>query len=222
MMFLIIDSRENERIKQAQEYCKKKNIVCSVRRLESGDFVFKDKKTVGFEYKRIEDLISSIAKGKIFRQVSNMDYDHNFVFISGFKDLQRAISRHNTFSKNTIHMSGVYSAIARLNTLCDGVIYIDRNTFEQELGLMQDQAQKCFVMKHYNILSDKRKHDNPAITYLSCINGVSIQKAENICDTYNIGCLTDLFGLTKTLLTGIDGIGDKTAVKILEAIGGKV
>lgn len=223
MLFLIIiDSREKERIKEAVEYCDKNDICYEIRQLKSGDYVFERNKSVGFEYKNINDFISSIANGKIFRQVSNMDYDFNFVFISGFKDLQRAINKHNRFSKNKIYVNCVYSAIARLNTLCEGVIYIDCNTFDQEMSLMQSQAKKCFVMKDYNTVSDKKKGNNPAVTYLNCINGVSLQKAELICSTYNINCLTDLYSLTMLNITELDGIGKKTAEKIVKAINGDI
>ena len=220
-MCLKIDSREKQRITDAVLFAKDNDIGYEVKQLDTGDYVFKDgEKTVGFEYKTIYDFVSSIMMGKLFRQVSNMNYDYNFCFISGFKDLPQALSKYNRFSQNKLFLKDIYGVLLRLNTICDGVIYFECNTFEQELQLMYLQASKCFVMKNYNAVSDKKKGSNPAVTYLTCVNGVSIQKAELICNTYNINCLTDLFGLTKKLLTDIDGIGEKTAVKILNAIGG--
>lgn len=60
-----IDSREKSRINTAVEYFKKKGLDCEIKQLKSNDYVFTDGiKTVGFEFKEINDFVTSIGMEK--------------------------------------------------------------------------------------------------------------------------------------------------------------
>jgi NAD-dependent DNA ligase len=64
-----------------------------------------------------------------------------------------------------------------------------------------------------------RKHKNPAFNFLCHdIYGINHKKAQQITNTYNLQSLHDLMKLTKEDLIQIDGIGENTANKILQAI----
>ena len=177
-------------------------------------------KSCGFEYKRIADFIQSVVNGKVFRQVLELKkYSSSFLFISEFGNVELALAEHNKHSKRRMYLKNVYAAIARLNTLSH-VIVMNNYDIVNDLEFMNIQATKCFNQKNYGVFEDKRKEDNPAVNYISCIKGVGLKKAEALCNTYNCTNLIHLLGLSKSMIADVEGIGDKTADKILEAITG--
>ena len=221
-MKLYIDSREKERIAVAEEWGNASGLNPEVIQLDTGDYVFVDKdKSCAFEYKRIADFIQSVVNGKVFRQVSEMrqSYSHEFVFISEFWRVELALKEHNEHAKKTMYLKNVYAAIARLNTISH-VIVMDSYNIEKDLEFMQIQATKCFNEKNYGVFEDKKKEENPAVNYISCIKGVGLKKAKALCNEFNCTSLIHLLGLTKRMVVKVDGIGDKTADKIMEAIHG--
>ena len=220
-MFLKIDSREKQVVEFAKAFAERNGIKSEVYKLSTGDYVFQEgTKTVKFERKRIDDFVSSVKGGKIFRQVSEMDGDFNFVIITDYKDLPTVLQRINNFSKKRMTKEHIIKAICRLNTMCDGVIVNYPNKPNEDLYWMLTQAEKCFSAdtKKYGVQTDKKKGENPAVNFLASIKGISYKKAETICDYFNIKTLTDLLGLTKTYLVKCPGIGEKTAETIIEAL----
>lgn len=221
-MFLKIDSREQDRINLAKNWCNHHKIEYEVEELKNSDYIFCDEdKTVGVEFKRVDDFIQSVKNGKIFRQVTEMDNTFNFVFISGFKDYENYLYRFNNMTNHKIYKTDLIGAISRLNTLCDAVICQWNYNFRDDLLFMKKQAEKCFNTNvHYGALTDKKKSSNPAVNYLASIKGVSYKKASDICEKYNCNNLVDLLGLTESSLKEVKGIGDNTAKKIRNSIGG--
>lgn len=217
-MKLLIDSRERQRIKQAEDICKEKGIDFDVRQLTSNDYIFMSgNKSVGFEFKEIKDFVSSVSNGKIFRQVTESDTDYTFVMISSYRDLSNALFVHNTYAKKPMH--SVVGAIARLNTLCDGVWIENTPIFTNCFNKMMVQAEKCFNTKHYSSKMEVRKTgDSAVINYLFSIKGVSNITALRICGNLGLRTLEDLLEVNKESLVSIDGIGGKTADKIMEAL----
>ena len=217
-MKLLIDSREKNRIGQAEKLCKEKGIDFDVRKLPSNDYIFMDgDKSVGFEFKEIKDFVGSVANGKIFRQVSESDTDYTFVIVSTYRGLDNALFIHNQFHKQQLY--SVDGAIARLNLLCDGVWFEQTPVFSKCFNLMLLQAEKCFNQKHYSSKMEVRKTgDSAVINYLSSIKGVSNITALRICGNLGLQTLEDLLKIDKESLVSIDGIGSKTADKIMEAI----
>ncbi|MBQ2174255.1 MAG: helix-hairpin-helix domain-containing protein, partial [Alphaproteobacteria bacterium] len=66
-----------------------------------------------------------------------------------------------------------------------------------------------------------RKDKNVCFNWLCyCIYGINSKKAKLITDTYELKSLNDLLQLTTEDLTLIEGIGEKTAKNIIEAIHG--
>ena len=217
-MKVLIDSREKSRIKQAEEICREKDIEYDVRKLDSNDYIFmKGNKSVGFEFKEIDDFVGSVGNGKIFRQISESETDFSFVMISGYSNLPEALFKYNFFSEH--QMYSVDGAIARLNLLCNGVWIHETPVFSICFDKMLLQAEKCFNSKRYFSKMEVRKTgDSAVINYLSSIKGVSNIIALRICGIFGIRTLEDLLKLNKDSLMSIDGIGEKTADKIMEAI----
>ena len=214
-----IDSREKSRINTAVEYFKKNGLECEIKQLKSNDYVFADGiKTVGFEFKEINDFVASIGNGKIFRQIVESDTDFTFVVVQGFKDLSNALFKYNHFSNNKLY--DVSGAIARLNLLCDGVWVVESVVFQKSLDKMVVQADKCFNLKEYSKMGDLKKVDNPVVNFLSSIKGVNLKTSKLICGELKLNCLNDLLKVSKDDLISIKGIGDNKSELILKAING--
>lgn len=221
-MFLKIDSREKDRIPIAKQWAKQNKIEYEVKELSNSDYIFvEDDKTVGFEYKRIDDFIQSVKDGRIFRQIQEMDNTFNFVFISGFKDYENYLYRFNNITNQKIYKNDLIGAISRLNTMCDAVLVQWNYNVPEDLLFMKKQAEKCFNTNvHYGVFSDMKKTSNPAVNYLASIKKVSYKKAIRICNEFNFNSLIDLLALTPSALCEVDGIGEKTAEEIMKAIRG--
>lgn len=217
-MKLLIDSRERQRINECEKLCEDMNIDFEVKQLASNDYIFSDGiKTVGFEFKEIDDFVTSISNAKIFRQISESDTDFTFVVVSNYRDLSNALFKHNHFSKQKMY--SVDGAIARLNLLCDGVWVEETPVFSKCFDKMVLQSEKCFNTKIYSSKMEvKKTGDSAVINYLSSIKGVSNITALRICSNLNLQTLEDLLKVDKEALVSIDGIGAKTADKIMEAL----
>lgn len=212
-----IDSREKSRINTAVEYFKKKGLECEIKQLNSNDYVFTDGiKTVGFEFKEIDDFVTSIGNGKIFRQIAESDTDFTFVVVQGFNDLSSALFKYNYFSNNKLY--DVTAAIARLNLLCDGVWVVESVVFQKSLNNMFVQADKCFNLKEYTKMGDLKKVDDPVVNYLNSIKGVNLKTSKLICGELKLNSLKDLLKVSKDDLISIKGIGENKSELILKAI----
>ena len=216
-MLVKIDTREKNRIKSASKYFKEQKLDVSVEELPVGDYVFDDK--VCFEFKLIPDFIASIQDGRVFNQSIEMaeNYDYSFVIIHGDLPTRTkciAMSR-NYREVNTFQYIGAISSLNRYVT----VLQVYSPFINESYYTMMKQAQKCLKQKPI-VKKFPKKHKNPALNFLSySVYGINYKKAKVITDTYNLQSLTDLMTLDKDKLIEIEGIGEKTADTILNAIG---
>lgn len=217
---VIIDSKEKSRIKPSMFFFAKNNTV-SVEDMEYGDYVFTDEetgKTCAFEYKTCSDFITSVNENKIFNQAIEQAnrFDFHFVCIEYTDDLRNELSKNLWFYKKiSFTKAQFYGAIARLNTYTTVLSAHNTNTcFE----LMEKQARKCFDEKTiYKKL--KKANTNSAQNYLvNCVYGIGINTAENITGELKLFTLQDLLNLDKPMLLSVNGVGEKTADKILSTI----
>lgn len=218
-MKVYIDTREQNRIKTATKYFTEQGLEVEVKELEIGDYLFTDDhNSVCFEYKEINDFITSINDGRVFNQAINMaeEYDYRFVVIRGTES-ERA--KYLAISKNyrSVSIFQYHGAIASLNryvTVLESYTpYINEAYYK-----MLVQARKCLedkpIVKRFN-----RKDKNPSLNFLCyCIYGLNYKRAKLITDTYDLHSLNDLNTLTIDKLKEIDGIGENTAKRIMEAI----
>lgn len=213
-----IDSREQSRIKSATEYYTEQGLEVEVCELEIGDYLFDGK--VCFEFKLVSDFVSSIQNGKIFNQAINQaeNYDHHFVIIQGDEHARAkaiAMSKHYR-EVNYFQYLGAIASLNRYTTVIESY-----SPFIQEAYYrMMIAAKKCLsdkpIVKKFN-----RKHKNASFNFLCySVYGINHRKAKLIVDTYDLHSLTDLLELTTEDLCLIEGIGEKTATNIIEAIHG--
>ena len=215
-----IDVREKDRIKSATQYYEEQGLEVTVEELEIGDYIFSDgNNEVVFEFKLTSDFIASIQDNRVFNQSINMaeNYDYAFIMIHG--DLHTrskciAMSR-NYREVNLFQYIGAISSLNRYVT----VLQCYSPFINESYYTMMKQAQKCLQNKPI-IKKFPRKDKNPAFNFLCHdIYGINWKKAQLITDKYHLESLTDLMKLTKDDLMEIEGIGENTAMKILEAIG---
>ena len=219
-MRVTIDSKEKGRIKPALYFFGEKNSV-TVEDMEFGDYVFLDEntnKSCAFEYKTCSDFITSVNENKIFNQAINQAevFDYHFVVVEYTEALRRKLSENLWFYKKiNFSKSQFYGAIARLNTYTTVITAENQKTcFE----LMEKQARKCFDNKTVH-KSLKKVTKNSAMNYLTnCCYGIGTKTAENITGELKLFTLQDLLNLDKPMLLTVNGVGEKTADKILSNI----
>jgi ERCC4-type nuclease len=192
----------------------------SVEELEIGDYIFSDgKNEVCFEFKLTSDFIASIQDGRVFNQSIEMaeNFDYAFVIIHGdLSTRSKCIAMSRNYREvNLFQYIGAISSLNRYVT----VLQCYSPFINESYYTMMTQAKKCLSTKPI-IKKFPRKHKNTAFNFLCHdVYGINWKKAKAIVDTLNLHTKKDLDRLTKDQLTAVDGIADKTAEKILKAIG---
>ena len=219
-MKILIDTREKDRIKSATRYYTNElKQKVEVKELPIGDYIFTDgENSVCFEFKLINDFITSISNGRVFNQAINMaeNYDYHFVVIRGTES-ERA--KYLAISKNyrTVTVFQYHGAIASLNRYTT-VLEVYTPYINEAYYRMYIQAKKCLQNRPI-VRKFEKKHKTPALNYLTyCIYGLNYKRAKLITDTYDLHSLNDLNTLTIDKLNEIEGIGENTAKRIMEAI----
>jgi len=219
-MEVVIDSREQNRIHTAKTYYKNRNLTVQIKEEQVGDYIFNNQ--VCFEYKTIADFVSSIQSGRVFNQAINMaeTYPYNFVIIQGDEHSRaKAISMSKHYRE--VSYFQYLGAIASLNRYV--TVIESYSAFEEEAFYrMLITARKCLQNKPI-VKKFPRKHKNPAFNYLCyCVYGINSKKAQAIVDHHQLTCFRDLLHLTKSQLTEVDGIGERTADNILATLIGEL
>ena len=216
-----ISDKEQTRIKQAEQYFGNElGLETEVTNLEIGDYLFDNK--VCFEYKTMADFIASIQDNRVFNEAINQaeNYDWHYVLIQGNEHERTkclAMTKHYV-PVNLFQFHGSIASINRYSTVIECYTpFINEAFYKMYIQAKKDLSNKPIVRKF------PRKDKNTAMNFLCHdIYGVNYKKAKLIVDTYQLESLVDLFTLTWEDLLKINGIGEDTAKKIIEALyGGK-
>lgn len=216
-----IDSREQSRIQSATQYYKEQGLEVSIEELQVGDYIFTDgKDKVVFEFKLVSDFVSSIQSGRVFNQCIEQAENFNYHFCLIHGDLatrSKCIAMTKHYRPVTVFQ--YISAICSINRYST-VIQVSSPFINESYYTMMTQAKKCLQNKPI-VKKFPRKHKNTALNFMMyTIYGINAKKAKAIVDTYDLHSLTDLMELTTEDLCLIEGIGEKTAQNIIEAIHG--
>ena len=211
-MKIYIDTREKDRIKSATRYYTNElKQEVEVKELPIGDYIFTDgENSVCFEFKLINDFITSISNGRVFNQAINMaeNYDYHFVVIRGTES-ERA--KYLAISKNyqTVTVFQYHGAIASLNRYTT-VLEVYTPYINEAYYRMYIQAKKCLQNRPI-VRKFEKKHKTPALNYLTyCIYGLNYKRAKLITDTYDLHSLKQLKTINEALaLIRIDRINSK-------------
>lgn len=214
-----IDSREQDRIESAKQYYTEQGLTVEIAELPIGDYLFTDgEDNVVFEFKTIPDYISSINDGRLWNEAINQAENYNYHFIMIYGDLYqrtKSIIKSKEYVPMTVEQYiGSISSLNRYTT----VLQCYNHVIEEAYFTMWKQAEKCLGNRPI-VRKFPKKHRNPAFNFLCHdIYGINHKKAKTITETYNLHSLTDLMKLTQEDLIKIDGIGENTANKIIQAI----
>lgn len=173
---------------------------------------------VGFERKTISDYVASMEDGRIDEQVVKLSqvYDESYILVEG--DLA---GTENMFSG----MSGtsIRGSMASVTARDNGVnAVIPCSTIELLADMATRLARKHVEEsdKKYLPTHDLQDNDAPVeMKMYACIDGVGPETAESLYEKYPVPAfLCKMSSVEK--LTEIDGIGEKTAKKVLVAFRG--
>lgn len=216
---VIIDNREGKRV----EYAKKQYSAFNplVRQLEYGDYIFMGHNgiKVVFEYKTGPDFLGSINSethhlhNQIYEMITNEDYA--FIIVES-ADLMQELDELYYSAGVSMSLQQINGAITEYNTVSTVLM---AQTIYQAFDMMIRQASKIIQQKPF-LYKYGKKSTNQALNWLSAMKGLN-NKAEDICRTLNLHTLSDLQDLTIERLTEVEGIGKKTAEKILRNIQGE-
>lgn len=237
-MKIRIDNREDKkRIKSCIKYYTGENYkkkvdtytgngnVAKVETMTVGDYIFDDK--VCFEYKRADDFIGSVIDGRVFKQSRNMQqYPFSYVIIVGnvAKEINTRNERKYWNGRGKLKSFTIkqyLGAVARLSV--DGkVLHVDNQ--QQGWILMESVASKCLEDASVKgIDKPSFKLTDPIASFLGCVyvndtSRLSMKQAVLIREHLHLETLSDLLDVEYDDLIGINGIGEKTAKAVMEAI----
>lgn len=219
-MRVFIDHREQDRVKSATKYFTEQGLEVEVQELPVGDYIFTDgTNEVAFEYKEINDFITSISSGRVFNQAISMaeEFDYHFVVIRGTES-ERA--KYLAISKNyrpvTVYQyHGAIASLNRYTTVIESYTpYVNEAYYK-----MLIQAKKCLQDKPI-VKKFPRKDKNPALNFLCHdIYGINYKTAKPLIDKYNLKSIDDIKQLSIDDLCLVNGIGENLAHRIKEAVG---
>ena len=215
-MLIQIDSREQSRIQSAKNYYEKQGLDVEVAELPIGDYIFNNK--VAFELKTIPDFITSIQDGRVFNQAISQaeEFPYHYVIIVGNEHTRtKCLAMSRNYRPVTVFQYlGAIASLNRYTTVIESYSpYIEETYYRMFITAKKALSDKPIVKKF------PKKHKNPALNFLCySVYGINYKKAKVITDTYNLQSLTDLMTLTTDKLIEIEGIGEKTAQNIIEAI----
>ena len=232
-MRIIVDTREHgprgltsTRKSRAQEYYSAKGYDCEIKQLTYGDYLFNNQ--VVFEYKLIDDLMSSITNGRLFDECVNqtVTYPYSYLIVEGnLQDYildtwesyivrKQYMFDYNKFIKATY--SRYEGAIRRVQTICPVIYAASESVAFQEMLL---QAQKCCESKHYGSEAKSLLKSASAVDSVLCsVKGVSSKKAKLIKETLHIKNLNDLINCSVKDFNKVKSIGEITANNIYSFI----
>lgn len=217
-MLVQISDKEQNRIPEAEKYFTELGCTTEVTNLQYGDYVFDHK--VAFEYKTISDFIASIQDNRVFNEAINQseNFDWHYIVIHGNEhDRSKCLAMTKNYRPVTIFQyHGAIASINRYSTVIESYTPFIREAFyKMYIQARKDLSNKPIVKKF------PKKDKNPSFNFLCyCIYGINSKKAQLIVDHLKTQSLTDLLTTSIEDLTEIDGIGEKTAKNIYEAIHG--
>ena len=222
---LIIDSRERQGSKLVhlvETKCKNLGIKTEKKWLEIGDYVYDD---VCFEAKSSTDFLGSVMNKRIWTQIDNMDrhYKTNIVIIYGSLDEAIYNVKRNTKSKiqepaRTMMLNNKFlGAIGRITLDTDVKAFWVSS--EEEAALIISAICKMKPIIRDVIRPEVFKRittDDLRLDVLTSIKGVSYKKAKALIKEY--GCIMEIGEQSVHELCHMDGIGEKTAKRILDTL----
>ncbi len=201
---IIIDSREKN--SKILFYLKKEGIDLDFKQLDCGDYILSDRVVV--EYKKGEDLLSSIIDGRLFAQLGSMTnaYQIPILLIEGFPS-------------GGIHPEAIAGALSSF-MIDFGVSIIQTQSSEETAVIlkrlaMREQKNK----KRPTLIRKAMRISNPkenSVQVISSFPGINRTLASRMLETF--GTIKGVVNSTEEELTEIEGVGPKKSKKIIDLV----
>lgn len=208
-MKVIVDSRET---RERKEKAQKVFGETEIKKLYAGDYVYEN---TAIELKTNDDFISSIKDKRVFRQAREMNkkYENTFVVVYGneIRSIQKAQRFNRYFTVNNY-----IGAIASLSQIIR-VLQVPNE--HQAFTLMRKLFEKSNDSVNRNIIHPKNV-DNKILGLIMYMGNMGQEKAEAIIKSREINSFKDLLNLEKWELMEIEGIGPKTADRLINNLQG--
>ncbi|MGC9780181.1 MAG: DEAD/DEAH box helicase family protein [Candidatus Heimdallarchaeota archaeon] len=199
---IIVDSRE--RNSKILFYLKKEGIDLDFKQLECGDYVLSDR--VAVEYKKGDDLLSSIIDGRLFEQLGLLTnaYQIPILLLEGFPS-------------GGIHPEAIAGALSSF-MIDFGVSIIQTQNSEETATILKRIAMREQKSKRRKPMIRKAmKLSNPnasAIQVISSYPGINRTLASRLLES--LGSVRNVINASENDLKVIDGLGPKKSQKFVK------
>ncbi|MHA1463010.1 MAG: ERCC4 domain-containing protein, partial [Candidatus Heimdallarchaeota archaeon] len=201
---IIVDSREKN--SKILFYLKKEGVELDFKQLDSGDYILSDR--VAVEYKKGEDLLSSIIDGRLFEQLGSITnaYQIPILLIEGFPS-------------GGIHPEAIAGALSSF-IIDFGVSIIQTQSSEETAVILKRIAMREQITKKRPTLIRKAMRiSNPkenSVQVLSSFPGINRTLASRMLESF--GSIKGVLNATVEELTEIEGVGPKKSKKIIDLV----
>jgi Fanconi anemia group M protein len=199
---IIVDSREKN--SKILFFLKKEGIDLEFKQLECGDYILSDR--VAVEYKKGEDLLSSIIDGRLFEQLGFITnaYQIPILLIEGFPT-------------GGIHPEAIAGALSSF-MIDFGVNIIQTQNSEETATIIKRIAlREQKTKKRRAQIKKVMKMGNPnesAIQVLGSFPGINRTLASRLLETF--GTINNVLNASVNELEEVEGLGPKKSKKILD------
>lgn len=201
---IIVDSREKN--SKILFYLKKQGIDLEFKQLDCADYIVSDRAAI--EYKKGEDLLSSIIDGRLFEQLGSISnaYQIPILLIEGFPS-------------GGIHPEAIAGALSSF-MIDFGVSIIQTQTSEETAVILKRLAmreqktkkRKALIRKAFKISNPKEN----ALAVLSSFPGINRVLATRMLDEFK--SVKGVINASDKDLEEIEGLGSKKSKKFTELV----
>lgn len=201
---IIVDSREKN--SKILFYLKKEGVDLDFKQLDSGDYILSDR--VAVEYKKGEDLLSSIIDGRLFEQLGSITnaYQIPILLIEGFPS-------------GGIHPEAIAGALSSF-MIDFGVSIIQTQTSEETAVILKRIAMReQKTKKRPTLIRKAMRISNPkenSVQVISSFPGINRTLASRMLEAF--GSIKEVLNSTEEELTEIEGVGPKKSKKFIDLV----
>ncbi len=199
---IIVDSREKN--SKILFYLKKEGIELEFKQLDCGDYILSDR--VALEYKKGDDLLSSIIDGRLFEQLGSLTnaYQIPILLIEGFPS-------------GGIHPEAIAGALSSFVIDFGASIIQTQNSEESAAIIKRIAMREQKTKKRKPLIRKSMKMGNPnenAIQVISSFPGINRTLATRLLE--NLGSIRKITNASEDELKEIEGLGVKKSQKLVD------
>lgn len=197
---ILLDTRESPETKEILELFLKSEETM----LKVGDIVYND--LIVFEHKTINDFISSVFDGRLFRQISEMqnNYPHSFVLVSG--TLTEVLETAEAIARYSSILAAVCSCFAR------GCPVIFCDTLVNMADVIKVLSKKLTDGKERSRPVEKTKMEDKRLQLICSFKGVDATRGKALLNRFDT--VSNVLNASSSDLQEVHGIGKVTADNI--------